>query len=216
MGLKGNNMHLPEPTGGADFERVPPGNHLAVCYRFVDLGTQEVVWQGDTKHQRKVMLSWEIPGELIKTGEYAGKPFTFHQRYTWSMSDKATLRHHLEAWRGKQFADSDFGPSGFNIKNILGKSCLLNLIEQEKNGKVYTNLASISPPIRGMETPKPVNPIVYLALTAEDFEVMEFDGLSERLKETIKLSPEYQKLMNPKASAQQPREMAELDDEIPF
>lgn len=209
-------MHLPEPSGGSDFERVPPGTHLAVCYRFIDLGTQEVTWQGDTKHQRKIMLSWELPNELMQTGDYAGKPFTFHQRYTWSMSDKANLRHHLEAWRGKAFQDSDFGPGGFNIKNIIGKGCLLNLVEQEKGGKTYTNLASVSSPMKGMQTPPLVNEPVYLALTTDDFEVVVFDQLSERLKETIKLSPEYQKLVSPKPPPAEEREMAELDDEIPF
>lgn len=209
-------MHLPEPTGGTEFERVPPGTHLAVCYRFVDLGTQEVVWQGDTKHQRKVMISWELPHELMKTGDYAGKPFTFHQRYTWSMSEKANLRHHLEAWRGKAFQDSDFGPGGFNIKNIIGKACLLNLVEETKGGKTYTNLSGVSALMKGMETPQLVNEPVYLALTKDDFEVMEFDRLSDRLKETIKQSPEYQKLMAPNSMKADERELEPLDDEIPF
>lgn len=208
-------MYLPEPTGGADFERVPTGTHLAVCYRFIDLGTQEVTWQGDTKHQRKVMISWELPNELMKTGDYAGKPFTFHQRYTWSMSDKANLRHHLEAWRGKAFQDSDFGPGGFNIKNIIGKGCLLNLVEQEKGGKVYTNLASVSALMRGMQTPQLVNEAVYFALTKDDFEAIVYDQLSERLKETIAASPEYKKLMAPN-EVEPERELEPLDDEIPF
>jgi hypothetical protein len=210
-------MHLPEPTGGSDFERVPAGTHLAVCYRFIDLGTQESFWKGEPRHYRKVLLSWELPHELMKTGELAGKPFTFHQRYTWSMSEKAVLRQHLEAWRGRAFANSDFGPGGFNIKNVIGKACLLNLIDEPKDGKVYTNLSGISPLMKGMETPKLINESLYLALTKDDFEALEFDRLSDRLKETIRLSPEYDALMNPKTATSAPaREMADLDDEIPF
>ncbi|MEO0976001.1 MAG: hypothetical protein AAFY24_02030 [Pseudomonadota bacterium] len=190
-------MKLPEPTGGGDFERTPPGTHLALCYRFIDLGTQTSTWNGQEKHQRKVMISWELPEELMKEGEYAGKPFTIHQRYTWSMSEKANLRKDLEAWRGRPFRDSDFGDhdDAFDIKNILGKACLLGLIEVEKGDKVYTNIASVSALPKGMNAPtEPVNPQVYFALTEGEFNNDDFGDLSENLQKTIASSPEYKTL----------------------
>lgn len=188
-------MHLPEPKSGGSFERTPPGTHLAVCYRFVDLGTQESNYKGEVKTQRKVMLSWEFPEELMTEGEYAGRPFTFHQRYTWSMHEKATLRKDLEAWRGVPFSDNDFGQGGFDIRNILGKSCLITLIEEANGDKIYTNKSSIGKLMKSMVAPTDtVNPIVYFALTDEHFSMTEYKELSDSLQGTIAQSPEFKAL----------------------
>ena len=51
------------------------------------------------------------------------------------MSEKAKLRKHLESWRGKAFADADFGPNGFNIKNILGVAGLLAITHADRGDK---------------------------------------------------------------------------------
>lgn len=89
---------LPKETGG-DFERVPAGTYPATCYRLIELGTQQVEWQGTIKHQFKIMLSWEIGDERMGDG----RPFTVHQHYTLSASDKPKLRQDLESWRGVPF-----------------------------------------------------------------------------------------------------------------
>ena len=41
------------------FEDVPPGTYGGACYRVIDLGTQEVKWEGDVKHQHKVYIGFE-------------------------------------------------------------------------------------------------------------------------------------------------------------
>ena len=46
------------------FKNVPAGSHLGRCYRIVDLGSQKVEYMGETKVQRKIMLSWELFQEL--------------------------------------------------------------------------------------------------------------------------------------------------------
>ena len=98
-------MFIPNPSEGGSFTPVPAGSHLAVCYRIIDLGTQKVVFQNENKFLRKVMVSWELPDEKMDDG----RPFVISKRYTWSMHEKATLRKHLEAWRGKGFSEEDFG-----------------------------------------------------------------------------------------------------------
>ena len=187
-------MHLPEPTKGGDFEQVPAGNHLAICYRFIDLGTQEDTYMGEVKKRHQVMISWELPNALMQNGEYAGKPFTYHETFTWSMHEKAKLRQVLESWRGKKFTDADFGEHGFNIRNILGVPCLLNLVHKQSGEKTYTNMGSVSPLVQGMQAPDLVNPQVYLALTPDDFEMTTYMGLSENVRLKIATSPEYQKI----------------------
>src|SRR6185295_11438565 len=107
-------MQIPRPNE-TEFELAPAGTHMAVCYRVIDLGTQSGTYMGKPKSQHKILVSWELPDEKMKDG----RPFTIGQRYTWSMSEKATLRKHLEAWRGVPFTDADFGVDGFDVKNII-------------------------------------------------------------------------------------------------
>ena len=45
-------MYLPPPTEG-DFELAPAGTHIGVCYRIIDLGTQETTFEGQAKQQHK-------------------------------------------------------------------------------------------------------------------------------------------------------------------
>ena len=145
-------MHMPPNTGGGDFEPPPAGNHRAVCYRVIDLGTQQTEYQGQTKYQRKIMLSWELCDEIMPArGDFGPKPFSMSQRYTFSSHEKAVLRQHLESWRGVPFQDSDFGPGGFDIRNVLGKSCLLNVVHEIKNGKITQQIEDVAYQIRTPE-----------------------------------------------------------------
>lgn len=182
-------MHLPQPNQSTDFLPPPPGTHVAVCYRFIDLGTQETEFQGQKKHQRKVMLGWELD-EMMEDG----KPFMVSQRYTWSMSEKANLRADLESWRGVAFKESDFGPGGFDIRRVIGAPCMLTIVHAEKNGKTYANIRAIGKLPKGMDVPKGVNPQVYFSL--DEFDQAVFDNLSAGLKAVIIKSPEYQKIVN--------------------
>lgn len=184
-------MYLPPPTEG-DFELPPAGTHLAVCYRVIDLGTQQGSYMGKPNEKHKVLVSWELPEEKMKDG----RPFTISQRYTWSMSDKAILRKHLEAWRGKAFTDADFGPSGFNIKNIIGVGCLLTITHTDKEGKSYANISSIGKLMKGMQTPPLVNETAYLWLHPDHWSPEVFHKLSGGLQETIMKSPEYRQVVN--------------------
>lgn len=179
-------MFIPKPNDSGDFTPPPAGTHLAVCYRFIDLGTQETNFldaAGNKKRARKVLLGWELPDELMD----GGKPFVVQQRYTWSMSEKANLRKDLESWRGRAFEEKDFGT--FNIKNVLGKPCVLTIVHKEEGGKVYANIAAVGKPMKGMASPDPVNPVVYFSL--EDYSETVYAGLSDGLKAVIAKSPEY-------------------------
>lgn len=201
-------MYLPQNTGG-DFTPPPAGTHLAICYRVIDLGTQDVLFQGQQKQQHKVMLSWELPDERMDDGQ----PFSIHKRYTWSSSEKSTLRQHLEAWRGIPFKDSDFGPGGFDIRNIIGKPCLLSVIHDNKDGKIYANVASVAKPMKNTVAPSLTNPTVFFSL--EEFDAKTYDGLSQGLKDAISRSPEFQALGKPKPPPSD-HLPPDLDDDIPF
>lgn len=209
-------MYVPKPSGG-DFELVPAGNHLAVCYRFIDLGTQLVEYKGAQKTQRKILISWELPNELLTTGDFAGQPFTMGKKYTWSMSEKATLRKDLESWRGKAFTDEDFeGPNRFNARKLIGAPCMLSVVHESRDGTTYANIKAIAALPKGMEKPKAITPPVYFSLEREFFDNAVLDGLSDKLKEIIKGSPEYREIVEGVPNPAAKGEPNHLDDEVPF
>jgi hypothetical protein len=184
-------MYLPAPTEGGNFAPCPAGTFLAVCYRVVDLGTQQTTYQGENKTAHKVMLSWELPEERMEDG----RPFTISKRYTWSMHEKSTLRKHLEAWRGAAFSEKDFGPNGFDIKNVLGKACILSIVQETKDGKTYSNITSVGKPMKGMAMPNAENPTVYLWIHDSRWDAATFNALSAGLQETIRGTPEYAEML---------------------
>lgn len=209
-------MFMPLNQGGGDFAPPPAGGHAATCYRVIDLGTQATDYQGQTKMQRKVLISWELADEQMDDG----RPFVVSKRYTFSSHEKAQLRKDLEAWRGLAFKDSDFGPGGFDIKTLLGKPVLLSIVHEDKNGRTYGNIASLARLPRSMTAPALVNDIVYLSLEPHAFDASVLEKLSDGLKEQIKRSPEYRSLQTPPTSPDDTdyggRTMADLDDDIPF
>lgn len=178
-------MFLPKPEGG-DFTPPPAGTHIATCYRVVDLGTQLVEFNGETKKQRKVMLSWELPDELMDDG----RPFTINKRYTYSGHEKAQLRKDLESWRGAPFQDADFGPGGFDIRKVIGVPCLLSIVhETNKMGKLFANITAVVKPPKGTARPALVNTPTTFSL--DEFDPHTFHDFPDWLKTVIMKSPEY-------------------------
>lgn len=209
------SLVMPEETQG-EFEVPPENTYTATCYRVVDLGTQQTEYNGETKRQHKVMLSWELADAPMSDG----RPFTMHQRYTLSSHEKAILRKHLEAWRGKQFTKEEFGT--FEISNLIAKSCLLQVLHAHKNGKTYANIAAIMKLPKGLPVPPVTNPTVNFSLN--DFKAAEYEKLSENLRAIIAKSPEYQRLMGAHKVEDQVADdhngeygaTGHIDQEIPF
>lgn len=201
-------MHLPKSEGG-NFEITPAGTFVGRCYRFIDLGSHEQEFQGESKGMKRlVMIGFELPTELMTDG----RPFSIHKRYTFSTHEKATMRKDLEAWRGAKFSDSDFGPGGFDVRNLLGVACTLTIVHSEKGNDTYSNLASIGKAMKGMPVPDPVNPPVFLSLDPEEFDAKVFDSLSDKLKDFIRPTPEYRRATTGNSYAKQRgAETAEID-----
>jgi hypothetical protein len=141
---------IPEPGSGGTFVPCPAGNHAAVCFGLVALGTHEDTYQGETKSQRKLALLFETPGEI----DPEGNAYTFALEFTWSLHEKAKLRLFLEGWRGRKFADEQIRE--FSIANVVGKPCLLNVTQSKgKKDRVYANAGAATPLPKGMPVPTP-------------------------------------------------------------
>lgn len=146
-------IYASDNGGGDDFKLVPAGMHPAVCDMMVDLGLQEQKSQiyGDSvKHQ--VYIRWQIPGERLeyeKDGQKIEGPMTIGSYYTLSLNEKATLRKHLQGWRGKEFTVDE--AEKFDISAVLGKPCTLNVIHKTGgDGKVRAKVEGVGPPMKGV------------------------------------------------------------------
>jgi hypothetical protein len=176
---------------GGQFENPPSGTHVARCIKLIDLGTQPVTFNNETKYQRKVVVTWELPETLMEglyKPEFKGKPFAVSRRYTQSLDHRSALRRDMESWRGRQFTKEELAV--FDPKGILGKPCMVNLVEEGE----HLNVAGISPMPKTMQCPKQINPSVYLSLERGEFDAAVFASLPDKVKEKIVASPEYKAL----------------------
>lgn len=137
--------------GSSDFEICPAGNHVGICNAIVDLGMQPGSrMYPDPKH--KVYVRFELPSERIsyeKDGQKVEGPMSIGATFTASMGTKANLRKFIESWFGKPFP-TDEAAADFDMKNLLGRRCLLNVTHTDKDGKTYANIATATPLPKGM------------------------------------------------------------------
>jgi hypothetical protein len=218
-------MALIAKEGEGSFTPVPPGMHLARCYRVVDLGTQKSEYLGTIKHLPKVMLQFEVHGE-----DEAGKPIvtaknepmTISKNFTLSLAEKATLRKDLQTWRGREFTAEEL--RGFELKNVLGAWAMISVIKTTgNNGKEYTNIAAIMqvpPQVKKVGLPEGHNKLGIFSIEEPDMEI--FGTFSDGLKTKIESSPEWQARTGERyakdqnASANSGSGFDDMDDDIPF
>jgi len=183
MGLKA--------TAKASFTtNIPEDIHSAVCIGVYGIGT--VHNKTYSKDEQKVIVEWELPN--VRNDE--GFPQAISSYYTLSLGEKSILRRHLQGWRGRKFTDSEL--ESFELFDLLGKPCQLQVIHNLSGGNTYANVDAVLAWPRGMEPPKP-----HSRLTSFSFEDgQEPDPLiPERILLKIKAAPEYQDLQAQRAYA---------------
>ena len=183
-------MAIMASAKGNSFEPISEGVHIGVCSGIIDIGDQgsEIY----SKSSRKVMLTWELPDETVKIdGE--DKPRYISKEYTLSLSEKAVLRQHLEAWRGKKFTDEEL--KGFDLRKVLGVGCQIQVIHNDRG---YANIASIMSLPKGMPSPKPSGEMIYFDLT-EPGCLTQMDKLPGWIADKIKKSATYQEIVDAQA-----------------
>jgi hypothetical protein len=205
-------------------ELVPAGMYLARCYMVVDLGTQRWDYQGQEKTGRKIMFGWEIPKirrRFEKDGVNVDLPAAIYEKFTCSLGEKSNLRKKLKSWRGRDFTAEEL--AGFEIRNVLGKPCLLNVSHSKSadGTKVYDNIDAITPLMDGM-TPHPAeNPNTYYSIDDNGWNIP--DTVYEWLVKMIKDSDEWKQTNAPAPAKDVVEEHVNNtaypvvnDDDVPF
>lgn len=176
---------------------IKPGKHLAILYSVVDLWTHQQTSQHGTKEVRKVQLSRELPTVLheFKPGE-GEKPAAVRKKYTLSMYKMAELRMIVNniLWLDL----SDVEARDFDLSNLLGVMCQLQLVHDSYEGNNYvkpTNYISLSEEEKEFYASKWIkqyNPSVLFSL--DEFDQAVFDNLPQFIKDIIIQSPEYNEI----------------------
>lgn len=165
------------------------GSYPARVVGFIDLGTQDVEFEGKKSQQRKCTLEWAldmVKGKSIRTD---GKPFIIGQRLTYSPSERGTFRKILKrAWA--------ITTSDVDVEDLIGKEALLSIIHDE-DGK-FANVAKYDDDgVMKIGGKKPVLPkglVTRVLSLDETFDEDVFNSLSDKTKATIMMSPEYDKI----------------------
>lgn len=129
------------------FPTAPEGSFSAVCVDELDLGIIKSSWGGEERERHMTRLVWQID-ELDEDD----KRFLVKQDYTASLDEKAKLRKHLQAWRGRAFTPSEL--MGFDLANVVGIPCMISIVHaQGRKGGTFANVDAV------MKLPKGINAI---------------------------------------------------------
>lgn len=132
-----------------------PGNYQAVCYGVWDIGMQKTPFKhesGEPVVNHQVVLAFEVNETISSTDKYSGKRFVQSKFYTLSLDERASLYKDLVSWRGRAFTPDEL--KGFDLENLIGANCFLNVVKSEKG---YTKITSITPLPKGMVKIAPEN-----------------------------------------------------------
>jgi hypothetical protein len=184
-------MGIVVSADGSSRQPAPQGTHMAYCFGIYDLGTQTGSFNGKPKISKKLWLHFELMTE--KDAE--GKPVVVGSFFPANLNgDNNSLRKMLEQWRGRQFTPEEL--KGFDLRNIVGKPCMVTIIHETKDTKTRDKLAGITQLPKGITAPTAmVHPKTILDLDAFDKTV--YDSLPKFLQDFIYKSPEGLKAVVP-------------------
>lgn len=128
-----------------EFTPAPEGLHQGVCVDVVDLGLVD----GPYGQKHQVEVRWQLDQERDD-----GRRHMVVKRYTLSLNEKATLRQHLEAWRGRKFSREEL--EGFDLEKLIGVNGQIQVVHVllDKGG-TWAAVQAIVPLGKGMVRMQP-------------------------------------------------------------
>lgn len=166
---------------------VEAGTYAAVCVGIIDIGEQYS--PTFKKYADKLMIVFEIPSETIEIdGEQ--KPRWISQEFMQSLNEKANLYKLLTSWLGRALTEEEL--EGFDLFSLLGKSCFINLLVEQKESGSYNRISAVMGLPKGMPEPKTESELIGFAM-ADGFNEDVFGLIPVWIQDKIKKSTQYQK-----------------------
>ena len=173
-------------SSGAKLPPIPEDTYPAICYAIIDLGDQYSEKYDKTAHKCRVL--WEVSGETIEVeGRTVNR--TISKDYTLSLNEKSALRKDLRAWRGREFTPEEL--KKFDVKNVLGVPCMLQIIHNKNGENVYANIASISKLPKAMPAPEQTNETIWWNFSDNAVDDETFQKIPQYIQDRIKESQTY-------------------------
>jgi hypothetical protein len=180
------------PKQESNYEPAPAGNHIARVYRVIHIGTAPEPYMGVMQDMNKILIGFELCDVKKEfTKEKGMEPMTISREFTLSMGKKSNLRKFIEGMYGVALQDEE--AYSFDMTNMLGEACLLNVVHKTSSkGTVYALIQSAAPIPKGMAVQDMHNPAQNLDY--EKFDEKLFESLPNFLKEKIAKTEEFKKM----------------------
>ena len=178
-----------------EFEIIDAGSYVARVWQMIQIG-HIAGFEGAI--QNKVRIGFELPTELKVFSEEKGEqPRVISQEYTLSFHEKSSLRKVIEACDPNALKVGEDGfLEEFDIEALVGKECLITIIHKPKKngGGIFARVDGVTRLPKGMKCPGAINEPIVLSYDKWKQEV--FDKQPDFIKEKIKGSQEYQRMIN--------------------
>lgn len=161
------------------------GKHLGRCISVIDLGIQP---GGKFAPKHQLLIAFEFPNLRIKwkdkEGEEREGPERMCKFYTASLSEKAWLRKHLEAWLDRPLTREEL-KGKFDLRQLLNMPVEARVIHKPKKttGEMKADISDLSPPGEGVKVPEVQGKLWYYSPPEA---VDCYDELPEWLQSIIK------------------------------
>lgn len=179
------------PDKQKQFAPTPKGNHIARLYQIFHFGHVPTEYQGEKNQTDQVKLTFELCNEkkVFKEGEDP-RPYSISTRdLTYSLGKKANLRKLVEGMIGVSLTDDE--AYAFDIEQLIGTACLLNVVHTTKDQNTYANIQGASPLPKGMDAPPLFNEAKIVDVDSATLE--QIDALPDWVKDKFKMSDEFDK-----------------------
>ena len=175
--------------GGADFDPIAEGVYPAIVVGVYDVGTHHSEKWG--KDQRKIVLSWEIPGERIeieRDGETQNLPRLVSSTYTLSLNEKSSLRRVVQALEGHALTDAE--AETYDLFDLAGRACQLQITHTTRDSRTYANVSAVMALPKGMAAPQgEMEPVTFTVDGADPNMLPE--GMPGWIVERVKACAEF-------------------------
>lgn len=231
MSLKTN-----QSTQQKDNGRVQNGNHPARIAWVIDLGEQHVTnWFPKAKASLPMYYVLDENGKTVKGDDGFAKKTTektdmpVYMPQVFIQFEFPTQRIDIGGgsrprWQSKEYNVTGSGalaklveslvPGSDSIRDILGEACFVQ-VGSTSGGNA--KIASVTPPVQGIEIAQLENPMKLFDMDAPDIEV--FNSLPNFLQERIKSAKNYSGFADAAGETPVPPQgpsFDPLDDDIPF
>lgn len=157
-------LNAAKATGGSGPKAEPlaPDNYMARIVIIADLGVQEQrPYKGQEKPPvQEILVTYELVTEFMKDedgNDDEERPRWITERFPLYnlKADKAKSTRRYLSLDPKMEHGGDFTA-------LLGAPCLVTVVNNERDGRVYNNVGNISPPLKGISVPELVNdPVLF-------------------------------------------------------